>query len=392
MQSYFTDLHIHVGISETGKWIKIPTSRMLTVRSILEASLTRKGLGIIGIVDAMSPLVLQDIKALMAEGLLKELSGGGYRYKDQLTLLLGAEIETREEGGGLAHTLIYLPNISSMEEFSQYMAKYIRNINLSSQNAHMPLGKLVSIAGAFSAAIIPAHVFTPHKSVYGTCTKRLEYILSDKQLSMLSAIELGLSADTLLADRIEELAEFTFLTNSDAHSLDKIAREYNAFLLAQPTYQECLMAFTRKDGRQVKANYGLDPRLGKYHRTLCTTCETVFTQYYALCPHCGSSKLIKGVWERIQEISDRELPRHPSHRPPYYYQVPLQFIPGIGKKKLEKLLNECGSEMQVMHQADENELQSIVGQEIAGMIIQARKGNILISAGGGGVYGRVLKN
>ena len=48
-----------------------------------------------------------------------------------------------------------------------------------------------------------------------------------EKFDRIPAIELGLSSDTFLADEISELEDKTFLTNSDAHSLPKIAREYN---------------------------------------------------------------------------------------------------------------------------------------------------------------------
>lgn len=394
MRCYFADLHIHVGMSESGQWVKIPTSRRLTVRNILEESLQCKGLEIIGIVDAMSPLVLKDLALLQDEGLLCLSGNGGYCYKERITLILGAEIETCEINGGLAHTLVYLPDIDSMQHFSHYMTRFIRNINLSSQNAHMPLAELVRIAASFDAAIVPAHVFTPHKSVYGVCSTRLAHMLADRELTQIAGIELGLSADSLLADRIEELTSFTFLTNSDAHSVEKIAREYNIMLLAEPNFQECIAALRRKNGRAVTANYGLDPRLGKYHRTMCESCNNILyeTGDKNLCPFCGSTKVIKGVLDRIQEIADYAEPHHPAHRAQYFYQIPLEYIPGLGKKSLNKLMSVFGTEMNVLHQADEQQLASVIGKAMAGEIIKARSGTAVISAGGGGIYGRVLKN
>ena len=76
MNRYFADFHIHVGISESGKWVKIPTSRQLTVRTILDTALQRKGLQIVAIVDAMSPWVQQDIGRLLEEGSLVAQAGG----------------------------------------------------------------------------------------------------------------------------------------------------------------------------------------------------------------------------------------------------------------------------------------------------------------------------
>ena len=393
LTSYFADLHIHVGMSESGKWVKIPTSRHLTVRGILHNASERKGMDIVGIVDALSPLVLADIKALIQEGLLEPVNGGGYYYQNKLLLLLGAEIETREENGGLAHTLVFLPDIDSMAAFSNYMSRFIRNISLSSQNAHMPLKQLIDIAAGFPSLIVPAHVFTPHKSLYGVCCNRIAHILSDQALAKLSAIELGLSADSDMADRIGELKPYSFLTNSDAHSLDKIAREYNVFAMAALSYAEVAKTLSRCGGRQVKANYGLDPRLGKYHRTFCLACGYTVADENEICccPQCGVSSLVKGVFDRINEIADYSNPHHPDHRPRYCYQIPLEFIPGLGKKLMSRLLAEFDTEMNILHYVSQDALLKVAGSKVAEFIIAARTGTAAIAAGGGGIYGRLIK-
>lgn len=51
-------------------------------------------------------------------------------------------------------------------------------------------------------------------------------------------LELGLSADTNMADRIEELQDIVFLTNSDAHSPwpHRLGREFNRLKLDDFSY------------------------------------------------------------------------------------------------------------------------------------------------------------
>nr|WP_092067359.1 endonuclease Q family protein [Dendrosporobacter quercicolus]NSL46545.1 TIGR00375 family protein [Dendrosporobacter quercicolus DSM 1736]SDL55220.1 TIGR00375 family protein [Dendrosporobacter quercicolus] len=394
MKNFFADLHIHVGMSEQGQWVKIPTSRRLTIHNILAEAAERKGLALIGVIDALSPLVLNDLSDLVNRGLLTLCSGGGYRYLDKITLLLGAEIETVEARGGQSHTLIFLPDIAEMTRFSQRMANHIRNINLSSQNAHIPLGRLIEIAGEHDAVIIPAHVFTPHKSLFGVCCHRLDSILTDRQIARIGAIELGLSADSVMADRIPELAQFSFLSNSDAHSLDKIAREYNVLMMAAPSFTEFAKVCRRQEGRRVAANYGLDPRLGKYHRSCCPSCGTAVaaTVLPGQCSVCGGNQLIQGVFDRIEQIASYRLPQHPGHRSPYIYQIPLEFIPGIGKRAMAKLLADFGTEMNVLNKAGYAELVSSVGERLAGCIAETRSGQARIVNGGGGVYGRVKRH
>lgn len=392
MNNYYADFHIHVGISESGRWVKIPTSRRLTVRTILDTALRRKGIQIAGIVDALSPWVQEDLQQLLDEGLLVLQSGGGYRYHNGVTLILGAEIETCEDGGGMCHSLAYLPDLESMRELSREMSRHIRNIGLSSQNAHMPFKQLAAIARSHEALFIPAHAFTPHKSLFGSCADQLSDLLPKVDCLQIAAIELGLSADSEMADQIRELWDFEFLTNSDAHSPEKIGREYNWMELAAPTYQECLLAFKRCGGRRILANYGMDPRLGKYHHNCCEKCGMIFSgsPQTGSCPECGGTKLVKGVSERIAEIADSPAANHPQDRPAYYYQVPLPMLPGLGGKTLDKLVDELGTEMQLIHHAPLSEIQRVGGKRAAAAFSAIRNGTATVQSGGGGVYGKIF--
>jgi PHP family Zn ribbon phosphoesterase len=70
--------------------------------------------------------------------------------------------------------------------------------------------------------------------------------------------------------------------------------------------------------------------------------------------------------------------------------VPLEFIPGIGKKTIEKLILHFGTEMNVIHNVEKTELTEVVGERVAENIVLAREGKLNIEVGGGGIYGRVL--
>lgn len=74
------------------------------------------------------------------------------------------------------------------------------------------------------------------------------------------------------------------------------------------------------------------------------------------CPQCGSAKIVRGVLDRINQIVDHSIPIYPNWRPPYIYQILLEFIPGIGKKTLQHLLAAFGTEMHILHSASEDEL------------------------------------
>lgn len=190
----------------------------------------------------------------------------GIIYKERLCIILGSEIETSEKNEkgktGSAHNLCYFPYLKDIKNFSKEMEKHIKNITLSSQRADISAYELIDIVEKYNGILIPAHVFTPHKSFYGNCTDRLQKIFKEKYSKVL-AIELGLSSDTFLADQISELEQKTFLTNSDAHSLPKIAREYNKIKLADINFNEIVKAIKNEDGRRIVCNYGLDPKLRK---------------------------------------------------------------------------------------------------------------------------------
>ena len=270
MQEMFADLHVHIGRSEKGKPIKITAARSLNFANIAKECAERKGIQIVGIIDCASPYVIEDIEEFLKTGEAYEIKDGGIIYKDKVCIILGSEIETAEinDNGktGSAHNLCYFPNLADIKAFSKEMSKYIKNITLSSQRACISAYELVDIVEKFNGVLIPAHAFTPHKSFYGNCTSRLERIFKEK-FNKIFAIELGLSADTELADQISELETRTFITNSDAHSLPKIAREYNKILVEDISFKELLKALKNEDGRKILCNYGLDPKLGKYHRT-----------------------------------------------------------------------------------------------------------------------------
>ncbi len=388
MQEMFADLHVHIGRSESGKPIKITAARSLNFANIAKECSDRKGIQIVGIIDCASPYVIEDIENFLKTGEAYEIADGGIIYKDKVCIILGSEIETAEvnENGktGSAHNLCYFPTLADIKAFSKEMSKYISNITLSSQRACISAYQLIDIVEKYNGILIPAHIFTPHKSFYGNCTARLERIFKEK-FDKIFAVELGLSSDTELADYISELETRTFVTDSDAHSLPKIAREYNKLLLEDISFKELLKALKNEDGRKVVANYGMDPKLGKYHRTYCETCDAPIEGKPPVieCPVCHGNNITMGVLDRIITISDKKESKSPKNRPPYVYQVPLTFVPGLGSKTIDKLLNNFGNEMNILHKLSEDDIEAVVGQKIAKTIVAAREGKVHIQAGGG---------
>jgi len=391
MESYFVDLHVHIGRSSKGHEVKKATAVDLTFENIAYEAFYRKGINVIGIVDCISPYVLEDIEALLEKGEVVEKKDGGMAYRGKQTLLLGAEIETHEKEGGSAHSLCFFPTFERIKKFSKEMEKHMGNIRANCTMSKLTGQELFNIVDDFGGVFIPAHAFTPYKSFYGSCVDSLLKVFTPSSFDKIPSIELGLSADAMMASCLSELDGKSFTSNSDAHSLGKMGREYNIFEMNEPSFNEVLMALKGLEGRRIKANYGLNPKLGKYNRSYCLNCDTVLHGEPPVlkCPVSEKHRVVVGVEDRIEVIKDREEPKM-GNRPPYNYQVPLEFIPGVGKKTIDKLISHFGTEMKVLHEAEESEMEKIVKKNIAHKIMLAREGKLDIEAGGGGTYGKLL--
>jgi uncharacterized protein (TIGR00375 family) len=378
MNSYFADLHIHIGQTTSGKPVKITASRTLTLENILVEASEHKGIDIVGIIDCHVPEVLLTLINLVENGDCVELENGGIRFNNT-TLILGSELEIYDNAcKGPIHVLVFMPSLEKMQEFSTWLSSRLTNITLSSQRIYEEGKTLQKVVKDLGGLFIPAHIFTPHKSLYGSgVTHSLKEVFDG---SLIDGVELGLSSDTMMADQLAELHNYTYLTNSDAHSLPKIGREYQKLVLQEPSFLELKKALAVEDGRGVEANYGLNPYLGKYYETTCEKCGIKPEADQVKCEICGSARFVKGVSNEIDNTK---------RRPPYIHQVPLQFIPGIGPKTLEKLKDMFGTEMNILHEVPKHELQKVVSEKIVEYIVAGREGRLQVTSGGGGTYGKV---
>jgi len=390
MREFFVDLHVHIGRSSKGREVKKATAADLTFENIAYEAYFRKGIQVIGVVDCASPWIIDDIEYLLDKGEITEKEDGGMDYRGGLTLILGAEIETHEAEGCSAHSLCFFPTLDRLKDFSAELSKHVKNMESCSYMSRLTGQQLFDLVDQLGGVFIPAHVFSPHKSFYGNCCSSLLEIFDVCSFSRIPCIELGLSADAYMAGLLSELSDKIFISNSDAHSLTKMGREYNVFKMFEPSYKELLMALQNSSGRTVLDNYGLDPRLGKYHRSFCLTCDRLLEGEPPVlsCPVSPDHHIVVGVRDRIEAIRDMEAPPG-SRSTVYHYQVPLEFLPGVGPRTIDRLIDRFGNEMNVLHKATEEELKQVVKANIADKIILAREGRIGIGAGGGGIYGRI---
>lgn len=390
LHAYFADMHIHIGRDIYGQPVKITASKTLTLTNILKEASRRKGIHMIGVIDCHAPAVQEEIQQLIDAKKAHALEDGGIRF-EKVTLLLGAEIEIYDETcEGPIHVLCYFPTLKNIRLFTDWLKDKMTNISLSSQRYYGTAKALQYKIKELSGLFIPAHIFTPFKGMYGKGVKQSLSEVFDP--SLIDGIELGLSSNTSMASRIHELTPYTFLSNSDAHSLAKIAREYQEILMEKPSFKEFEWALNEIQGRKIKRNFGMNPLLGKYYTTVCGHCLNHLSTETTKCPACGQTKVIKGVADRINELiegqsADPVLKQR--ERPPYLHQVPLEYLPTLGPKTFEKLLNEFQTEMNVIHEVPYQALREVVPEKLAKKIIDMRDGKLEIKAGGGGKYGKI---
>lgn len=388
LKTYSADFHIHSSYSGG------TSSRM--VIDIIAQQAKLKGLAFVGTGDVFHPRWFESIKEELQE--VKEGTFEHSRYNTRF--ILTVEIEDKYR----VHHLIFLPALSTVESMREQLAKHSSDIDTDGRaRVGLTAPEIVEIAVAHDCLVGPSHAFTPWTSMYKEFDSMRDCY--GDETHNVKFLELGLSADTSMADRIAELADITFISCSDAHSPwpDKLGREFNRLELAEPTYSEIIKAIKREKGRRISLNVGFDPRLGKYHRTACSRCYKQFTseeaEAYRWRCTCGGW-IKKGVWDRVNELADYPEAKHPPHRPPYLRIAPLAEIISLAlgnedthspevQSCWSRLVTRFGNEIGVLVDVPYGELESVGGTRVAMMIKAFRNGELKVTPGGGGRYGRL---
>jgi len=377
------DLHIHSLYSGA-------TSNKMNIKNISLAA-PRKGIEVMATGDCLHSGWIKEIKTcnILDEGTF-ELNGTRF--------ILSAEIE----GEHRVHHLLYFPSFSSVETFKEKIKPYSKNLETDGRpNVHLSGENLASLAKDVDALIGPAHAFTPWTSLYAHYSSLRECY--GDLTNYISFIELGLSADSDYADKIQELHRLTYLTNSDCHSTHpvRLAREFNRFEVVDATFDEIKKAILRQKGNGPVLNVGLPPEEGKYNESACPSCYTHYTLEEATRRHwncsCGK-KIKKGVRDRIEEKASYKDALHPKHRPPYLHIIPLSEIITKAVKqhspftktvdrKWNELVEEFGNEISVLVDANIDDIARITTPAICEAIEAFRNKKVRIIPGGGGKYG-----
>jgi uncharacterized protein (TIGR00375 family) len=356
-----------------------------------------------------------DAGPALEEGLPKPGEGSGVRF------VLTGEISTIYKKDGKTrkvHHLVILPGFKAASVFN---AKLARVGNIVSDGRPI-LG--IDSADLFSllketdegAILIPAHIWTPWFSVLGALSGFDSVEECYGALSpCIPAVETGLSSNPPMNWSLSALDRFSIVSNSDAHSLEKIGREAT-ILEMEPSFSSLRGALNRTGGGagDVVSTVEFFPQEGKYHYDGHRKCDVCLDPAEALeaggiCPVCGKA-LTKGVMSRVMELADRPVDGEApcpaglegTNRRPYHSLIPLREIIGeiletsTSSKKAATayncLIEKGGSEFAILMDRDTAELEKLSvpglsGELLAVAIGRMRNGEVSLSAGYDGEYG-----
>ncbi len=394
---YIADLHIHSKYSRA-------TSRDLEPEQ-LDVWARKKGIGVVGTGDFTHPAWRAELREKLTEA-----EEGLYRLQagpvDGPRFAVTGEISTIYKKNGKVrkvHSLILLPHLDAAEQLSRRL-EAIGNIHSDGR----PILGLdcrdlleLTLETCPEAVFIPAHIWTPHFSLFGAFSgfDTIEACFGDLT-GHIHALETGLSSDPPMNWRCSALDGYTLVSNSDAHSPAKLGREAN-LLETGLSYPELARAIQTGEG--FGGTIEFFPEEGKYHfdgHRPCAQCLSPLQAEAAggRCPVCGK-RLTTGVLHRVEELADRPEGVRPEGARPFTCLVPLPEViaaseggSATGKgvnAKYEAMLNELGPEFTILGETPLEEIRRAAGPCVAEGIRRLRAGQVERRPGYDGVYGTI---
>ena len=395
---FIADFHIHSKYSRA-------TSKEMEVETLARWA-KKKGISLLGTGDFTHPTYFTELRSKLepsGNGLLQLKKGD-----PEIRYLLTTEVSNIYSHAGKVrriHTLIFAPSFEVVERIRSKLG----NLGKLSSDGRPIFGfsakDLATMILDISeeCMIIPAHAWTPWFSIFGANSGFDSIEECFEEMSPhIHAIETGLSSDPEMNWRLSALDSITLLSNSDAHSPNRLGREANAFNCSLE-YREITETIQRKDQRKLLFTIEFFPEEGKYHYDGHRQCGVVYSpsqtkanQY--LCPNCRK-KLTVGVMHRVEELADRPEGFIPKNAIPSIHLIPLEEIIAeaievrVGTKAVESeyesLVERGGSEFRILLDMPPDELASFVSPKIVEGIIRMRQGRVSIIPGHDGVYGRI---
>ena len=400
---FIADFHIHSKYSRA-------TSPQMDLEN-LDKWAKIKGIKVLGTGDFTHPEWFKNLKEKLepAETGLFRLKIKDSRFKNNATrFILTTEISCiypKKNKVRKIHIIIFAPSFEVVEKINTHLG-WIGNLKADGRPIlGLDAKELVKIVLGISedCLIIPAHAWTPYFGIFGSKTgfDSIEECFEDYSKYIYS-IETGLSSSPDMNWRLSPLDKITLISNSDAHSPQKIGREANVFD-TELSYPAIIEAIKSKDPKKFLYTIEFFPQEGKYHydghRICGISCPPSQTKKYnGICPVCGRPLTI-GVLNRVEELADREEGFKPENAIPFKGLIPLGELiaeavgVGVGTKEVEReyknLIEKFGSEFNVLLETPIFDLKSETLPEIAEGINRMREGKVYIEPGYDGVYGKI---
>ena len=323
--AFLADLHVHSHFSRATSQDCRPVT--------LAAAAARKGLTVVGTGDFTHAGWRAELREELveAEEGLYALRGESGPH-GQVRFVVTGEISCIYKQGGRTrkiHHLVLMPNLAAAEAASAALEK--RGANLASDGRPiigMDSRTLLDLLlkAAPQAVLIPAHIWTPHFSLFGAVSgfDALEECFGDLSAEIV-AYETGLSSDPPMNWRLSCLDRLTLVSNSDAHSPDKLGREAIE-CETDLSFGGLAGALRREGARRVLGTVEFFPEEGKYHYDGHRNCSIRWhpaeTQAAGgLCRVCGRPVTI-GVLHRVHDLADRVEGFRPPDAPSFVTLVP----------------------------------------------------------------------
>lgn len=405
---FIADLHIHSHYSRA-------TSRDLNLESVYQWARI-KGLQVIATGDFTHPGWMAELEEKLepdGSGLFRlkhppETPGipGIRTSDDDVRFCLSVEISSIYKYGDKTrknHNLVFAPDFGTAKKISARLAE-IGNLKSDGRPIlGLPSRDLLEIVLESSpeAHLIPAHVWTPWFSTLGS---KGGYDSIDECFRDLSdhifALETGLSSDPAMNWKLSSLDKYTLVSNSDAHSAQKLGREANLFD-TERSYPGIFDALKTRQG--FLGTYEFFPEEGKYHLDGHRKCNVSFTPEESLahgnrCPVCGKPLTI-GVLNRVESLADRAQAKKPEGAPGFSYIIPLPEILGqiMGAGPSSKSVTEAfartisafGNEFDLLQRVPLEDIRAKSGGILAEAIRRLRTEEVHPEGGYDGEYGTI---
>ena len=411
--AFYADLHVHSKYSRA-------TSRNCDLEH-LAIWARKKGIAVVGTGDFTHPAWRAEIreKLVPAEpGLFRLRPDIERAVEEQLPpacrsertttrFMLSVEISTiykKLDKTRKIHHLIYTPDLDAMDRVTASLDR-IGNLNsdgrpiLGLDSRHILEITLESDPGSY---LVPAHIWTPWFAALGSKSgfDAIDDCYGDLAPHIF-AVETGLSSDPPMNWRVSSLDRFRLVSNSDAHSPEKLGREVCVF-------DTDLDYFALRRALETGEGYGgtleFFPEEGKYHLDGHRSCEVRLSpnetrKHEGLCPVCGKP-LTVGVMHRVEDLADRpEEAAPPATAGAMQSLIPLpeilSEILAVGPKSrrvsqhYESLLGRLGPELPLLNAVPVEDIRPASSSLVAEAVSRLRRQEVVRHAGYDGVYGTI---